>query len=183
MVKVLTRYDVDRLVALHGHILAYHCADRNFGDYCIEGVSMKRVSRYVGSSDLLSVRADREHNGWERLLQRINMLNEMNNLELWGLVVGFLLPPVLAVVQQSKWSDKLRSSVGFIACIVAAGVATYLEHGLHLDEHFVRVALLTLVAAQTTYRNFWKPVGIAPAIEKRTNVGGTKRRRRRRSDA
>lgn len=94
----------------------------------------------------------------------------MTNLEMWALVVGFVLPPVLAVVQQTNWSNRLRAVVAFAACL-AAGTGTVLVQKDHWDwSEWVSTSLLVLVTAIATYRNFWKPTGIATGIEVKTNV-------------
>lgn len=93
----------------------------------------------------------------------------MSNFEMWSLVVGFLLPPVLAVVQQSSWSPRLRAVVAFAACAVAGAGVAYFQGSL-TGQRFVEAGLLVLVTAVATYRNFWKPTGIAPAVETKTNV-------------
>lgn len=43
----------------------------------------------------------------------------LSNLAMYALIVGFFLPPVLALVQQQSWSEKLRASIAFVACLVA----------------------------------------------------------------
>ena len=93
----------------------------------------------------------------------------MSNYQMWLLIVGFALPPALSVVQQSKWSDRLRAVVAFLACAVAAAGTAYFQGDL-TGKRFVEGGLVVLVTAVATYRNFWKPTGIAPAIETKTNV-------------
>ena len=88
---------------------------------------------------------------------------------MWSLVVGFFLPPVLAVVQQSKWPDQLRALVAFAACAVAGVGIAYFQGDL-TGKRFVEAGLVVLVTAVATYRNFWKPVGVSSAIETRTNL-------------
>ena len=93
----------------------------------------------------------------------------MTNFQMWSLVVGFALPPVLSVVQQSQWSDRLRAVVAFLACAVAGAGVAYFQGDL-TGERFVEAGLVVLVTAIATYRNFWKPTGVSPAIEAKTNV-------------
>lgn len=94
----------------------------------------------------------------------------MTNLQMWALVVGFLLPPVLAVIQQTNWSDRLRAVVAFLACLVA-GIGTVLVQLDHWDwKDVVSTSLLILVTAISTYHAFWKKTGIATGIEVKTNV-------------
>ncbi|MDF2751642.1 MAG: hypothetical protein K0S82_24 [Gaiellaceae bacterium] len=90
---------------------------------------------------------------------------------MWSLIVGFVLPPALAVIQQSGWSQQLRAMVAFVACAIAGAGVAYFQGDLNL-ERWVEAALVVLVTAVATYRNFWKPTQIAPAIESKTNLGG-----------
>ena len=93
----------------------------------------------------------------------------MSNLEMWALIVGFVLPPVLSVVQQSSWSPRLRAVMAFIACALAGAGVAYFQGDL-TGRRFVEAGLVVLVTALATYRNFWKPTGISPAVEVKTNV-------------
>lgn len=93
----------------------------------------------------------------------------MTNFQMWSLIVGFALPPVLSVIQQSNWSDRLRAVVAFLACAVAGAGVAYFQGELNF-ERWIEAGLVILVSAVATYRNFWKPTGVAPAIEAKTNV-------------
>lgn len=86
------------------------------------------------------------------------------------LVGAFVLPLVLAVIMQSRWSQPVRALVFGVVCALTAAL-------MHLadvnDTHtFAQSAVLILISAGTLYRNFWKPVGVAPVIEAKTQVGG-----------
>lgn len=93
----------------------------------------------------------------------------MSNLEMWSLIVGFLLPPVLAFVIQTGWSQRLQSVVAFAAAAVAGAATAYFQGEL-TKERFVESGLFVLVTTIATYKGFWKPTGVAPAIETKTNV-------------
>lgn len=93
----------------------------------------------------------------------------MSNFQMWSLIVGFALPPVLSVIMQSGWSQRLQAIVAFAACAVAGAGVAYFQGDL-TGERFVEAGLVVLVTAVATYRNFWKPTGISPAIETKTNV-------------
>ena len=93
----------------------------------------------------------------------------MTEIEMWSLIVGFVLPPVLSVVQQSGWSDRLRAIVAFLACALAGAGVAYFQGDL-TGRRFVEAGLVVLVTAVATYRNFWRPTGVSPAIETKTNV-------------
>lgn len=93
----------------------------------------------------------------------------MSNLEMWALIVGFFLPNVIAFLVQTGWSQRLQSVVMFAACAVAAVVTVYLQGEL-TGERFVEAGLVILVTTIATYKGFWKPTGVAPAIETKTNL-------------
>ena len=93
----------------------------------------------------------------------------MTDFEMYSLLAGFVLPPALSIIVQSGWSDRLKAVVAFAACLlVGAGVAYF--QGDLTGKRFASAALVVLVTALATYRNFWKPTGVSPAIETKTNV-------------
>lgn len=93
----------------------------------------------------------------------------MSNFEMWSLIVGFALPPALSVIIQSGWSQRLQSVVAFLACAVAGAGVAYFQGDL-TGRRFVEAGLVVLVAAIATYKGFWKPTGVSPGIETKTNV-------------
>lgn len=93
----------------------------------------------------------------------------MTDFEMYALLVGFFLPPALSIVQQSAWSDRLKAVVAFVACLVAGTGLAYFQGDL-TGKRFATASLVILVTALATYRNFWKPTGISPGIETKTNV-------------
>ena len=96
----------------------------------------------------------------------------MSNLQLWSLIVGFFTPPVLAIIQQGGWSSRVRAVVAFGAALVAGAGTAYFQGDL-TGRRFVEAALVVLVAAIATYQSFWKPTGVAPAIQKVTDLGAS----------
>lgn len=93
----------------------------------------------------------------------------MSNLEMWSLVIGFGLPPVLAIVMQSKWPEQFQAIVAFVACAVAGAGVAYFQGDL-TGRRWVESGLVVLVTTIATYKGFWKPTKVAPAVEARTNL-------------
>jgi hypothetical protein len=95
----------------------------------------------------------------------------MDDLAMWSLLVGSVLPPLVAILEQPKWPDWLRSVVAVLSSLVAGFVTTWIvEGGDDLFERgLVTAVLLVLVSSLTTYRNFWKPTTLAPQIEAKTS--------------
>lgn len=88
---------------------------------------------------------------------------------MWSLIVGFFLPIVIAFLVQTGWSQRLQAVIAFVASAVAAAGTAYLQGDL-TGERFVEAALVILVTAIATYKGFWKPTGVAPGIETKTNL-------------
>lgn len=93
----------------------------------------------------------------------------MDDLTMWSLIVGTALPPLISVVQQPQWDNRLRSIVTAVICVIAGGVTAYLASDLE-GKTWISSALIVVVAAMTTYRNFWKTTGVSPTIEAATST-------------
>lgn len=102
-------------------------------------------------------------------------LADQTDLQMWSFLVGFFMPMLVAVFQQPKWKNWVRSLFTVGSCIIAGGVTMFLEHGFHADEHLVTNILQVLVMAQASYLAFWKPTKIADKIESATDVLGGER--------
>lgn len=96
----------------------------------------------------------------------------MTDLLMWSLIVGFFMPPVQAVIQQSTWSTELRAGANLVLCAVAAVGVVYFE-GDFTGRRFIQSALIVGVTAIAFYKGTWKPTGIAPAIESATSPSTT----------
>lgn len=96
-------------------------------------------------------------------------LTLMTELDMWSAIVGFAVPPLIAVFVQSKWAPWAKALFAFATCLIGGGVTAYLTGYLH-GLSPARAMLVTLFSALTFYRVFWKPSKIAPAIERRTDL-------------
>ena len=91
-----------------------------------------------------------------------------SNLVMWAAVVGFVMPPLLAIVQQPGWTAQVRSIVMFVASIVA-GAGTVYFMGQWDTTNLVTTILFVTVTAIATYKGLWVPTKVAPAIEVKTS--------------
>lgn len=98
----------------------------------------------------------------------MNDLLTLGNPALWALAVGFFSPPVISVIQRSRWSARTQSLVAFGFYLVVAAVTAYVA-GLFTTGDILRLALLVFLAAGTSYKTLWKPTGVSPAIEAATS--------------
>lgn len=96
----------------------------------------------------------------------------MTQLQMWSLIVGTLMPPLMAIIQQPKWSQPLRSLVMVGSSILVGAGTAFFEDGQNFHgKTILQSVLVVAVAAIATYHGFWKPTGIAPKIETATATG------------
>lgn len=96
-----------------------------------------------------------------------------NDTLMWTFLVGVLLPNGIALVNQTRWSATAK---GIVALIISglAGAGTAYFNDAFTGRGIVSSILVVGVMAWTTYQTFWKPSGIAPAIERATSGSGTR---------
>lgn len=92
----------------------------------------------------------------------------MSNLIMWSTVIGFLLPNLVSIVQQPRFTPPIRASITAVACILGGFGTAYFNNQFNFQD-IVGSVLLTGVSAITFYKGFWKPTGVAPAIENATS--------------
>ncbi|MFL4947468.1 hypothetical protein ACJ6WE_08860 [Streptomyces sp. MMS24-I31] len=91
--------------------------------------------------------------------------------ELWAGALGYLLPPVIAIVAQPRWSGAVK---GLLMLVVAVldGLGTAYFNGEFSGKDIVTCILTAAIAIGVAYRTVWRPSGIAPGIERATSTGG-----------
>lgn len=87
---------------------------------------------------------------------------------MWNLIVGFLAPNLIAVVQQPKFTPAIRATIMFAASVVG-GVVTALLNDQFNFEDVLGSILIVGVSAITFYKGLWKPTGVATGIENATS--------------
>ena len=82
---------------------------------------------------------------------------------MWLLIVGFVSPLVLAVIQQPGWSNSLRSVVAFVYSFVAAAGTLLIQGDVDFTaKNYLTAGLTVLVATIAFYRGFWRTSGTTP---------------------
>lgn len=82
-------------------------------------------------------------------------------------VTGAVLPIVIAVAQQRKWSDSTRSLVALLVTVVA-GVLVAVLNDVTDPLQVLTAVIATVVTTQATHKGVWKPTGVTGAVEKAT---------------
>lgn len=93
----------------------------------------------------------------------------MSNLTLWASIVAFFVPVVLSLLNQSKWSPQFKAVVFFVVSLVAAAGTAYFQGDL-TGKRWVEAALIIIAAGAAFYHGWWKPSGIAPGLERSTDL-------------
>lgn len=92
----------------------------------------------------------------------------MTNAELWSLIVGFISPMLIAVVDQPGWTRAARTAVQ-VAVSVVIGLATAYFAGDFTGKDVVSNILIASVAAISAYKGIFQPTGMAPRVARATS--------------
>jgi hypothetical protein len=98
----------------------------------------------------------------------------VTDAQLWAAALAFVLPPVIAIVNQPRWSGAVK---GLLMLAVAAldGLGTaYFNDEFH-GKRIVTCMLIAAIVIGTAYHTLWRPSGIAPGIERATSTNSTPR--------
>lgn len=102
-------------------------------------------------------------------MDSLSPVSALNTLDAWTLVIGFLMPNVVALVNQSHWPAKWKTGIAAFACLTAAVIQLSLKN--ELDATNLMVSTLSIFALSITFfKGFWRPLGVSDAIEARTDV-------------
>ena len=87
-----------------------------------------------------------------------------------GIVVGFVTPLIVSVLQQPNLSKRQRTIVAIAASVVLGGGTAYAT-GLFADTSSLLTILVVLyTASETFYQKLWKQTGITESIEAKTTL-------------
>lgn len=101
-----------------------------------------------------------------------NSLEVITDAQMWALVVGFISPLLIAVVQQPRWRGPIRVLVTLGWAVVTAFGTAYFT-GEFSGRGVLSCFLVIAVTAISSYQSIWVPTRIAPAIEARTSRHAT----------
>lgn len=90
---------------------------------------------------------------------------------MWGVIVGIFTPPLVAVIQQPKWSSAARSTVTVLISVGLAAATCAIDGDLGHGQTLLVTVGTVLISAQTTYRELWSKIGVTQKIENATAIG------------
>ena len=94
--------------------------------------------------------------------------NLLTDADIWSLLVGAGMPPIVALLIRAQWQSWQKAVTAAAVSVVGGGVTAWLGGYLH-GMTIVRCVLMVLLSTLGFYRIWWRPSGIAPAIEKATS--------------
>ncbi|MGW4042938.1 hypothetical protein [Streptomyces sp. NPDC004721] len=95
----------------------------------------------------------------------------LTNAELWAAALGYVLPPVIAIVAQPRWTGAVKGLL-MLTVAVVVGLGTAYFNGDFSGKPIVTCMLAAAIAIGIAYHTVWKPSGIAPGIERATSTAG-----------
>lgn len=86
-------------------------------------------------------------------------------------LVGMGMPLLVALVNQSHWSPKLRALVAVVLCALVGTAVEWVRGPLGIYAEGWRTTVLIVTgSALASYQLWWKPSTIAPTIEAVTTL-------------
>lgn len=89
-------------------------------------------------------------------------------------ILGFLAPLLVAVVNQPRWSARVRRVMAIVVSLALAVVALFITGALNQPIEDPRAGMVVILAvigvAQVAYALLWKPTGAVQAVEEATTV-------------
>lgn len=103
----------------------------------------------------------------------------MTQTEMWAVIIGFVTPLLVAVVNQPQWTRNQKRVLA-VGVSVIVGVLNLVAQGAFTEQSLTwsgALASLVLVigAAQASYALLWKPSGVAETVEAATEYVGRHR--------
>jgi hypothetical protein len=87
------------------------------------------------------------------------------------LIGSAVMPPVIALLNQRSWAPPLKGIIALVACLIAAVVVEFVRGPVALTG-WRDTAIVVAGTAFASYKLWWQPAGVAPAIEGATSPGG-----------
>lgn len=87
-------------------------------------------------------------------------------------VVGTLLPNLIAVIQRQDWQDETRYIVAFLAYLAVTALLQFVTEGFDVEDFgwrdYAKMAALMIITGQTAFKLLWAKT-TAPKIEAATS--------------
>ena len=110
----------------------------------------------------------------EQTVQLLNYFLELLKvLGAAGITSVVVMPILVAFIVQSTWSRRMKEIVVGISCFIAAGFGL-LATGQDMTDLVVVFPTMVFLTRKA-YQTYWKQTGLAPWVERITNVNSEER--------
>ncbi|MEU6347228.1 hypothetical protein ABZ883_40550 [Streptomyces sp. NPDC046977] len=92
----------------------------------------------------------------------------MTDAQLWAMFLGVVAPPVIAVVQQPRWTAPAKAFV-MVLFAFGIGIGTAYYNGQFTGHTIAACVMIAVIATGAAYHAVWRPTGVAPGIESATS--------------
>ncbi len=100
--------------------------------------------------------------------------NMDTDITLTSIVIGSLLPNIIAIVVQPVWRKETRGLAAFGICAVAGVLIALLQGDIGRGGDVATSVVAVLITSQVLYQTLWRPSGIVPAIERASSPADTR---------
>lgn len=95
----------------------------------------------------------------------------MNATTAVNVLIGVVMPLVIALINQCHWTSKLKSLVAIVVCVGAAAITEAIRAGDAFSlANWRATAIVIAGAAVISYQTWWRPSTWAPSLEAATTV-------------
>lgn len=88
-------------------------------------------------------------------------------------LIGFVMPGLIALVNQPTFSPRLKGVIALVSSVVAAVLTEWVRGDLDWGAGLRSTVLVVGAATFAFYRLWWRPTLWAPTIEAMTSPGRT----------
>lgn len=97
----------------------------------------------------------------------------LSDAELWAAALAVVLPPVIAIVNQPRWSGAVKALFMLLVATLDGLGTAYFNDSFH-GRTIAGCILLAVIIIGATYHTLWRPSGIAPGIERATSTNSAR---------
>lgn len=88
-----------------------------------------------------------------------------------NVLIGVVMPLVIALINQCHWTSKLKALVALVTCVGAAAITEAIRSGDAFSlAHWRATAIVIAGAALISYQTWWRPSTWAPSLEAATTL-------------
>lgn len=92
------------------------------------------------------------------------------DITITSIVVGSLLPNLIAIIVQPRWRSETRGLVTFAVCVIAGLLIALVQGQIGSGQNVATSIVAVLLTSQILYGQLYHPSGITDRIEAATSA-------------